>query len=44
MRVESYQSIFFVATSLWAALVVYLAYLHRTLGDLEKRINRLEKR
>ncbi len=41
---ENYQSIFFVATSLWTALVVYLAYLHRRVGDLEKRINRLKTR
>jgi CcmD family protein len=41
---ENYQSIFFVATSLWAALVVYLAYLHRRVGDLEKRINKLKSR
>jgi CcmD family protein len=42
--VENYQSIFFVATSLWAALVVYLAYLHRAVKDLEKRINREKAR
>jgi|Deesub1362A_J573_1020465.scaffolds.fasta_scaffold09705_4 CcmD family protein len=41
---ENYQSIFFVATSLWVALVVYLAYLHRRVGNLEKRINRLKSR
>ncbi|WP_457554621.1 CcmD family protein [Candidatus Pyrohabitans sp.] len=41
---ESYESIFFVATAVWAALVVYLAYLHRAVKDLEKRINTKKKR
>ncbi len=38
---ESYQSIFFVATATWVALIVYIAYLHKKLGDLEKKIKRL---
>ncbi|GBE55627.1 MAG TPA: CcmD family protein [Euryarchaeota archaeon] len=36
-----YQSIFFVATAVWIALVVYIAYLHKKIADLEKNMKRL---
>lgn len=39
---EIYQSIFFVATVTWVVLIAYIAYLHRRMADLEKKIKRLK--
>lgn len=35
---EGYQTVFFVATVTWFAVVVYIAYLHRRISRLEKKL------
>ncbi|GEM_PF-2916661 len=40
---EDYASIFFVATSLWAAMIIYLIYLHHRIASLEKSMARLKE-
>lgn len=35
---NNYQSIFFVATATWIAIVGYLAYMHMRVKNLEKKL------